>query len=1006
MQNSNFNSFPTRLPKALLIIFLSISCIIIACGWFFYSVEKKHVTQAEHDELAAIADLKVDQIKAWRRERELDGAVIFNSPILVGYVEQYLRTPDTTTSRKRILLHLKAILQDDEYSNIYILDSDAKIKLIINDEKKYLGAFIFSAARQVMKNEKVVLSDLYQQKPFDAIHIAVIVPLVSTHTGPPRAIGAIVLQIDPDRYLYPRIQLWPLPSPSGETVLVRRDGKDIVYLNELRHKKNAALALKMSADEQNLPAALAVHGYTGIVDGTDYRGVPVLAAVRQIPDTNWFLISKIDKSEVLTPVMRQAVYIVVISLLMIIAIGAITGVLWQRERVSQCKLLNASEKKREKEQEQADAAFSAVEERYRHLFYNMQEGFAYCRMLYDEDVPLDFIYLSVNTAFEALTGLKNVVGKKVSEVIPGIREADPGLFEIYGRVARTGKPERFETYVKALQMWFSISVYCPEPECFVAVFDVITERKLTEEALHKLLDDLKRSNTELQESEARYKSLFDESLDCIFRVDNNGVIVMVNRAGAEMFGFQSPEEVIGTQAVRLWADHDEQKKFFTLLQRDKVVKGYPVKAKNRTGGIIHLEVSCHVLKEEQGNYLGMEGILRDVTDRKALEEQLLQSQKIEAIGTLAGGVAHDFNNILTAIIGYTHVVLMKMKQDDPLRYELQQVLAAADRAAMLTQSLLAFSRKQMVRLASIEINDVLKKFGTFLHRVIREDIEISTTTSDEKLKVLADKGQIEQALMNLATNAQDAMPNGGRLLIETRRCAIDDTFIAAHGYGKPGAYVLISVSDTGIGMDEQTKQKIFEPFFTTKEVGKGTGLGLALVYGTVKKHEGFITVYSEPGKDTTFKIYLPLTDQPLEKTAKPSALEPVYAAGGTETILVAEDDEALRTMATSILSSAGYKVIVAVDGMEAVQKFTEHKDRIQLALLDVIMPKKNGYDVYKEIEPLAPDLKAIFMSGYTEGVLDSSKLKGKNVSFLLKPVSPEELLRKIRSVLNEGKQIR
>jgi PAS domain S-box-containing protein len=1006
MQNSKPYPPQKRFPKELLLIFLSISCFIIVGGGYFYHIQKNRITQSEYHELAAIADLKVSQITDWRWERRVDGEVIFNSPILVDYVEHYLLARDANGFSSKILQQMKAIMRYGDYANIYLLDVDAKVRLTVNEKKMEPGTEAFLQAQEAMHNKKVILSDLHLNKPSGPIHIDIIVPLMSIRTGTPRAIGAVVLQIDPDRYLYPRIKSWPTPSPSGETLLVRREGKDIVYLNELRHKKNTALTLKMSTDEQNLPAALVVRGYTGIVEGIDYRGVPVLAAVRHIPDSNWFLVSKIDKSEVFAPTLRQAIYIAVIALLMIIAIGAVTGILWQRDRVSQFSLLYASEKKRQEERAHADALISAVEERYRYLFNNMQEGFAYCRMIYSEDIPLDFIYLSVNSAFETLTGLKNVVGKKVSEVIPGIREADPGLFDVYGRVAKTGKPERFDTYVHALQMWFSISVYCPEPGCFVAVFDVITERKLTEKALHKLLDDLKRSNTELQESETRYKSLFDESLDCIFKVDNNGIIVMTNRAGAEMFGFQSPEEVIGSPAVRLWADHDERKKFFTVLQRDKMLRGYPVKAKKRTGGIIHLEVSCHLLEDEQGNSLGMEGILRDITERKVLEEQLLQSQKIEAVGTLAGGVAHDFNNILTAIIGYTHVVLMKMKQDDPLRYELQQVLAAADRAAMLTQSLLAFSRKQMVHLAPIEVNDVLKKFGIFLHRLIREDIEISTTTSDEKLTVLADKGQIEQALMNLVTNAQDAMPNGGRLLIETRPCSIDDSFIAAHGYGKPGEYVLISVSDTGIGMDDQTKQKIFEPFFTTKEVGKGTGLGLALVYGTVKKHEGFITVDSEPGEGTTFKIYLPLTDQPQEKLSRPSAFETAYAAGGTETILLAEDDEAIRTMETSILTNAGYNIIAAVDGMDAIRKYTEHKDSIRLALLDVIMPKKNGQDVYKEIAPFAPGLKVIFMSGYTEGVFDSGELRGKDVSFLLKPVSPEELLRKIRSVLNEGKQIR
>jgi len=1006
MEFNKLEVLQKKIPFVLLLIYSVLVCMIVAAGYYFYHIQKIRITQSEYHELAAIADLKVDQIADWRRERRVDGEVIFNSPILIDYVEHYLQAHDANGFSSKILQQMKAIMKYGDYANIYLLDVDAKVRLTVNGKKMEPGTVAFLQAQEAMHNKKVILSDLHLNKPSGPIHIDIIVPLVSLRTGISRAIGAVVLQIDPDRYLYPRIKSWPTPSPSGETLLVRREGKDIVYLNDLRHKKNTALTLKMSTEEQNLPAALVVRGSTGIVDGIDYRGIPVLAAVRHISDSNWFLISKIDKSEVFAPVLKQAVYIVVISLLMIIAIGAITGILWQRERISQYSLLYASEKKRQEEHAQANALISAVEERYRHLFDNMQEGFAYCRMIYNEDGPLDFMYISINSAFETLTGLKNVVGRKVSEVIPGIRESDPGLFEIYGRVAKTGKPERFETYVQALQMWFSISVYCPEPGCFVAVFDVITERKRTEEALHTLLDDLKRSNTELQESEARYKSLFDESLDCIFRIDNNGDIVMVNRAGAEMFGFQSPEEVIGTQAVRLWADDGERKKFFDILAREKVLRGYPVKAKKRTGGIIHLEVSCHLLKGEQGNYLGLEGILRDITERKILEEQLLQSQKIEAVGTLAGGVAHDFNNILTAIIGYTHVVLMKMKQDDPLHYELQQVLAAADRAALLTQSLLAFSRKQMVHLAPIEINDVLKKFGSFLVRLVREDIEISTTTSDEKLTVLADKGQIEQALMNLVTNAQDAMPHGGRLLIETRRCSIDDSFIAAHGYGKPGAYVLISVSDTGGGMDEQTKQKIFEPFFTTKEVGKGTGLGLALVYGTVKKHDGFITVYSEPREGTTFKIYLPLTDQPLEKIARPSAFETAYAAGGTETILVAEDDEALRTMAFSILTNAGYNVIVAVDGLEAIQKFTEHKDSIQLALLDVIMPKKNGHDVFKEIAPLSPGLKFIFMSGYTENVLDNIEVQGRHVSFLLKPVSPEELLRKMRSVLNDGKKMR
>lgn len=527
------------------------------------------------------------------------------------------------------------------------------------------------------------------------------------------------------------------------------------------------------------------------------------------------------------------------------------------------------------------------------------------------------------------------------------------------------------------------------PELLSRSIQYAGQRKKIEKALH--------------ESEARYKKLFDSSLDCIFRVDEKGVVVMVNRAGAEMFGFQSPEEALGTSGLELWADRGERLKFFDIIRRQKVLRAYPIKARKKTGETIYLEVSSQLLEDEQGKPIGIEGILRDITDRKTLEEQLLQSQKIEAIGTLAGGVAHDFNNILTAIMGYTHVVLSKLKQDDPLHYELQQVLTAADRAAMLTQSLLAFSRKQMIRLAPVEVNDLIRKFGAFLSRLIREDIEINTAITDERLIVMADKSQIEQALMNLATNAQDAMPSGGRLSIECRRYHMTEAFIASNGYGVPGEYALICVSDTGIGMDETTKRKIFEPFFTTKEVGKGTGLGLALVYGTIKKHEGYITVSSEPGRGSIFKIYLPLTDNTPEEPARPPNLSSAYA-GGAETVLVAEDDEALRVFAAAVLANAGYTVIEAADGLEAIQKFLEHQDSIRLALLDVIMPKKNGQEVYKEITVLSPELKVIFMSGYTEGVLDSSDMQGMQVPFLQKPVSPEELLKKVRSELDARKK--
>lgn len=849
-----------RFPRELLVIFICISAIIMAGGWYFYHIQKKSITILQFNELSAVADLKVAQIENWRKERRMAGEVIFNSPIFIAYIENYLQNPRAAAPKKNIVQQMKALMQYGDYANIYLLDADSQMKLAVLEKNVQLGIYELSRAAKAIRTGKVIFSDIHRDPSSGAIHIDVIVPLVPAGRDIPHVIGVVILQIDPGRFLYPMIQAWPTPSTSAETFLVRREGKDIVFLNELRHKKNTALTFRMPIDAPELPAARAVRGYTDMIDGIDYRGEPVFATARQIPETDWFIISKIDKSEVFAPLLKQATYIAIISLLMIIAVGAVFGALWQRESVAHYRLLYASERKRQEEHELAEKA--------------------------------------------------------------------------------------------------------------------------------------------LRESEQRYKSLFDSSLDCIYRINNKGLFVMVNRAGAELFGFQSPEEVIGTSVLKLWADDGERKHFFELLQREKILKGFQVRAKQKNGMILHLEVSCHMLEDEQGNSLGMEGIVRDITERKALEEQLRQSQKIEAIGTLAGGVAHDFNNILTAIIGYAHVVLMKLKADDPLRHELQQVLAAADRAALLTQSLLAFSRKQPVNLAAVDINEVIRKFNEFLSRLIREDVELRTVTASGALTVMADKGQIEQALMNMVSNAQDAMPNGGRLTIETKRAHLDESYISAHGYGRTGDYALISVSDTGSGMDEHTLQKIFEPFFTTKEQGKGTGMGLAMVYGTVKKHEGFINVESEPGNGAMFKIYLPLTEAQPESIGRQGSAKTASLPGGTETILVAEDDEASRKLVSTVLAEFGYRVLPAENGEDAIRRFAENKDSVQLAILDVIMPKKNGFEVFKEISALRPDLKIIFLSGYSESVLDEKVLRDKRVTFIMKPVSPLSLLKKVRDVLD------
>jgi len=746
----------------------------------------------------------------------------------------------------------------------------------------------------------------------------------------------------------------------------------------------------------------------------------------------------------------------------------------------------------------AEEELRRSEERYRYLFENMLEGYAYCKMVFDGQKPLDFVYINVNNAFEKLTGLKNVAGKKVTEVVPHIRETNPELFEAYGRVALTGKPERFETFVNALRIWFCISVYSPEKGYFVAVFDNITERKKAEEEIQirdvaiqssispigladlngniifangsyirlwgyddlkeivgkhisefavareqgaevtaSLLSgkgyvgegeavkkdgstfdvqisanlvrsregkpvclmasfvditDRKRAEKALQESERNYRNLVDNALAGVYRSTIEGRFLYVNEAMSRIFECGSPEEMLSEKVQLRYKNPKDREGFIEKIRQDGSVSNYEIEVPTKRGRLITILISATLDNEI------ISGMVLDISGHKKLEEQFLQAQKIEAVGLLAGGVAHDFNNILSAIMGYSQIVLMKMKGDDPLRHHLEQIMESSNRATVLTQSLLAFSRKQPVNLAVIDLNTVIMEFEKFLLRLIREDITLETTYEGGALNVLADKGQIEQLIMNLVTNARDAMPEGGRLLIATKNVCLDQDFIESHGYGKAGEYAFVTVTDTGCGMDGRTIARVFEPFFTTKEQGKGTGLGLSMVYGTVKRHDGFITVYSEPGNGTTFKIYLPLV-RLAAKAAPQTAKKPAVVRGGAETILLAEDDAALRKLNTIVLTNFGYPVIEAVDGEDAVSKFRENQDRIQLVILDGIMPKMNGADACGEIKALSPDIKCIFMSGYAEEIFTKNSVPFA-AEFVLKPISPTDLVKKIREVLD------
>lgn len=485
-------------------------------------------------------------------------------------------------------------------------------------------------------------------------------------------------------------------------------------------------------------------------------------------------------------------------------------------------------------------------------------------------------------------------------------------------------------------------------------------------------------------------------------IDRNYRIVSANRAFCN-FVQTAPQDIIGKQCYRV--THQREAPCFTegeeCAVRHTFLTGEPKEVLhthydgNRRP--FYMETRSFPFKDESGAVVSAIEVLTDITEKRRLEEQLHQSQKMEAVGVLAGGIAHDFNNVLSAILASAYILREQTGRDGVLVPFIDEIIMASERGGNLTSRLLAFSRKQISHPEQVFLNDIVRKMERLLARIIGEDVELTITMPEDDLAVLADASQLEQVVMNLAANARDAMPGGGRLQVALQKTAPERELLKTHDCDDTGEYALLSVSDNGTGMDQATQERVFEPFFTTKEPGKGTGLGLSIVYGIVKQHKGFVTVSSGRNQGTTFSIYLPLS---RDKQAKKEAAPVIDAVRGSETVLLAEDDEAVRKLSKAVLEDAGYTVIEAADGDGAIQAFEQHKERIEVLLLDVVMPGKGGKEVADLILKEKPDIRTIFMSGYTADMLQSRGISGEPVSFIRKPLAPDALLRKIRSVLD------
>jgi two-component system cell cycle sensor histidine kinase/response regulator CckA len=510
---------------------------------------------------------------------------------------------------------------------------------------------------------------------------------------------------------------------------------------------------------------------------------------------------------------------------------------------------------------------------------------------------------------------------------------------------------------------------------------------------------LRSAQEGLRRSEMNFRSLVTNAPYGICRCDSAGLLLDANPALLAILGYSSTPELVGKHLGELYADTQHWFELADYLATATPFNGLIVEWKRKDGTATVVRVSGRTVSNG-GNARTFELFAEDVTERRALEQQLRQSQKMEAVGRLAGGIAHDFNNLLMVISGYSEFLLDRLGPEPSLRAPAQEIASAAGRASSLTRQLLAFSRKQMLAPKILDLNGVVTENLKMLTRVIGEDIDLVMVPATGLGAVRADAGQIEQVIMNLAVNARDAMPSGGKLTIETSNVSLNEEYSRFHAPLKPGNYVMLAISDTGAGMDSETQARIFEPFFTTKGP-KGTGLGLSTVYGIVKQSGGYIWVYSEPGKGTTFKIYLPRVAEAVESVAPlPVHAGPVSAEPGTETILLVEDEANLRYLARQFLEKQGYRVIEAADGAVAMQIAVAHEGVIHLLLTDVIMPGMNGRELAQRISEIRPNVKILYMSGYTENVIGHNGTLDAGIRLLQKPFTLHDLKSIVREVLD------
>ena len=644
------------------------------------------------------------------------------------------------------------------------------------------------------------------------------------------------------------------------------------------------------------------------------------------------------------------------------------------------------------------SAVHRAEAAYQTLFNEMLDGFAHHQIICDEaGAPVDYRYIAANPAFEGMTGLRatDIVGRTVREVLPGVEQA---WIDNFGRVALTGVPARFEDHVAVLDKYFEVTAFSPAPGEFACIFQDITESKRASEALRLRETELTRTQRMARLGSWTWNASTDETewtdaLREIFDLDPASPVPTLAEQAAIFTpaSYATLVEAV-TRTVESGVPYELELEIARADGESRWLWGRGERAVDRDGRVT-----------------GLWGAAQDITDRKAneaershLEAQLARAQRLESVGRLAGSVAHDFNNMLTVILGHTERSLARTRPEDPIHADLEEIRQAADRSADLTRQLLAFARNQPAKPAVIDLNQTVTGVLTMLTRLIGEDTDFVWRPGEGLSLVRIDPSQVGQILANLCVNARDAITNPGRIVVETGHATFDEDFCSLHPDYLSGDFVHLGVTDNGSGMDAETLSHVFEPFFTTKEAERGTGLGLSTTYGIVRQNHGFVCASSQPGVGTTFSVYLPRVDATLEPSPEPSPHAPASEATGRDgaTILLVEDEPAILTLAKRSLEGQGYLILPATTPTEAIRLAAEHPGEIDLLLTDVIMPEMNGRELADALTPTHPSMKVLFMSGYTSDVITGHGTPEGDSNFISKPFHLRDLTQKVREVLD------